>query len=133
MEQVVAVGYIDQDSFTSSLIDFGEVFIKKIVDGRLGIYCHYSLTEDQAAIIERRETAVDHWPMPKIPKFDLSDRFENFDHSSLILALKSIQQEIQMMLFELLNEQLRERNYELVFDHSTFEDGLGWQEHNLSL
>jgi hypothetical protein len=114
---VVAVGYVDQDSFTSSLIDFGEVLIKKIADGRLGIYCHYSLTEDQAAIIERRETAVDHWPMPEISKFDFNNRFQNLDNGSIILELKSIQQEIQIALFQLLNEQLREKNYELVFDN----------------
>lgn len=117
MEKVVAVGYVDQESFTSSLIDFGEVFIKKIADGRLGIYCSYSLTDDQAALIERRETAVGHWPMPDLAKFEFNSRFHNPEHGSIILELKSIQQEIQKVLFELLNEQLRERNYELIFDN----------------
>ena len=70
MEKVVAAGFTNESSLIFSLVDVGQVVIKKLADGRLGIFCKTVLTDREASFIERRESAVDHWPMPKISKPD---------------------------------------------------------------
>ena len=120
MEKVIAVGFTNESSFIFSLIDVGQVIIKKLSDGRLGISCNTVLTDNEASFIESRKSAVDHWPMPGISKpdsfFDFRDRFQNPENGSIIIELKAIQRKIQRELFELLCKQLEERGYELEYD-----------------
>ena len=120
MDNVVAVGFTDEASFILSLEDYGDVIIKKISDGRYGVFCNYSLTENQASVMDSRDTVVDYWSMPKVSKSeyfsDFRKRFEMRDGESITLEIRKIQQEIKQELFDSLSNELREKGFKIVYD-----------------